>query len=340
MENEGLVSVIIPVYNVRPYIEEALDSVLAQSYHNLEILLIDDGSTDGSGEVCDRYAQKDGRIQVFHQENRVVGAARNIALDRMTGEMVAFLDPDDAYHPSFIEAMVSTMVREKVDVVICQIAIHRTVGRLSFKEAEIRLPSLPLGRYDRASALSALADRLIFTGACDKLYRRELWNNIRFVEGHVHEDLLPTYKIFSVCQAVYALNRPLYLYRNRPGSITTTYSKTNLNDRFLACLQVVAFVRDNTPDIFSPQQFKRVRENWIKSMISTYIRYCDVVGEDAFDIEARQKIIALGRETGIENLGLRTRAAYLMLCSCPWLLKAVYPAYHGIRMWIWKLTGR
>ena len=341
METNGLVSVIIPVYNVRPYLKEALDSVLSQTYENLEILVIDDGSMDGSGEICDRYAEKDGRIRVIHEENRIVGAARNVGLDRMTGEMVAFLDPDDAYHPSFIEAMVSALIQEKVDVAICQIAIHKTVGRLSFKEADrIMIPSVPPGRYDRAGTLNALADGLIFTGACDKLYRSELWKDVRFVEGHVHEDNLPTYKVLSACEAVYAMNRPLYLYRKRPGSITSTVSATNMADLILASLQVMEFVRDNTPAIFTPEQFEHVRQKRLNSMISAYIRYCDAAGEDAFAIDLRQKIIVLGRETGIGNCGFRTRAAYRMLCSCPRLLKVLYPVYVSIRVTIWKLTGR
>ena len=92
-----LVSVIIPVFNVRPYLEEALDSVIHQSYENLEIIIINDGSNDGSGEICDEYAVKDKRIRVIHQENRGLSAARNAGLDCMTGDYVAFLDPDDAY---------------------------------------------------------------------------------------------------------------------------------------------------------------------------------------------------------------------------------------------------
>ena len=93
---------IIPVYNVRPYIEEALDSVIGQTYRKLEIIIIDDGSTDGSGEICDRYAEQDCRIKVYHQENKGLSAARNTGLDASTGSVIAFLDPDDAFAPDMI----------------------------------------------------------------------------------------------------------------------------------------------------------------------------------------------------------------------------------------------
>ncbi len=95
---DPLVSVIVPVYNVLPYLQEALDSLIGQTYRELEIILIDDGSTDGSGDVCDEYAERDQRINVIHQENKGLSAARNVGLDEANGDYIAFLDPDDAFH--------------------------------------------------------------------------------------------------------------------------------------------------------------------------------------------------------------------------------------------------
>lgn len=110
-----LVSVIIPVYNVQAYLRETLESVIGQSYHNLEILIVDDGSQDGSGEICDQYAATDSRIRVFHQRNAGVSAARNVGLDAITGQAVMFLDSDDVYHPEIVKTMVETMNRERAD---------------------------------------------------------------------------------------------------------------------------------------------------------------------------------------------------------------------------------
>ena len=106
---EPLVSVIIPVYNVAPYLREALDSVIHQTYHSLQILIIDDGSTDGSASICDEYLS-DPRVIVIHQDNRGLSNARNVGLDLMTGEYTAFLDSDDAYHPTFIENLVDIIL--------------------------------------------------------------------------------------------------------------------------------------------------------------------------------------------------------------------------------------
>ena len=111
---------VVPVYNVRPYLVEALDSVLAQTYRNLEVIVVDDGSTDGSGEVCDDFAERDSRFRVIHQENRGLSMARNVGLDVATGEAIAFLDSDDAYRPTFIECLASSMACVDADVVICE----------------------------------------------------------------------------------------------------------------------------------------------------------------------------------------------------------------------------
>ena len=125
-----LVSVIIPVYNVESYLEEALDSVLNQSYDNLEIIIIDDGSTDSSGQICDNYEKKDERVYVIHQEHRGLSAARNTGLDIMTGEAVAFLDSDDAFNQDFIKVLADIMEKENVDVVVCNHTVHNTIDKM------------------------------------------------------------------------------------------------------------------------------------------------------------------------------------------------------------------
>ena len=126
---EPLVSVIIPVYNVRPYLREALESVLGQTYRNLEILIINDGSNDGSEAVCDEYEKKDPRITVVHQENKGLSTARNVGLNRRTGDYVAFLDPDDAFHPDMIWILMGALRRNGAKIAVCGIISSRTEGK-------------------------------------------------------------------------------------------------------------------------------------------------------------------------------------------------------------------
>ncbi len=170
-----LVSVIVPVYNVRPYIEEALDSLVLQTYGRLEILLVDDGSNDGSGGVCDRYASRDARFRVIHQENRGLSAARNAGLDCMTGEIVAFLDPDDALHPDMIRRLLEAMLREKADMAVCKYCAVQSFG--SLKDVHRHRQSIQAA--DRIlscrEALTELAVGELGHTVWNKLYIRALW---------------------------------------------------------------------------------------------------------------------------------------------------------------------
>ena len=212
MDNKELVTIIIPVFNVYPYLSEAIDSVLQQTYDNLEILIIDDGSTDGSEFLCDEYARRDSRIHVVHQENKGLSAARNIGLDMATGAMIAFLDSDDAYHPEYIKTMMGAMIREKADFVVCDYSIHHSTGKMVQRNRRLQNKQTI---YNRRDALRALADEDIDHHAWDKLYDRKLWKEIRYPVGRVYEDIDTTYRVIDLCEKVCVLSQPLYLHRRR-----------------------------------------------------------------------------------------------------------------------------
>lgn len=339
MENGSLVSVIIPVYNVRPYLAEALDSVLQQTYGNIEVIIIDDGSTDGSGAVCDAYSAKDARVRVVHQENKGLSHARNVGLDLISGSAVAFLDSDDAYHPDFLAEMVSSMVREKADIVLCRYTIHKTEGRLIQNEREKLYPAVRCGKYDRVGALRALADGSIGVSVWNKLFRRELWEDIRFPNGHIYEDLDKMYRVFDLCKTVCVMDQPLYLHRKRPGSITQTYSRQHFDDFSLAFAHFNAFVAANTPGIFTVDQLKKWRWEHIYWLIKLYARFSSkALGSMGItDEELIRKIMEEVREVGIENCSLRIKAACRMLCTCPWLLRMLFPIYLPVRSLVWKI---
>ena len=165
MNNTPLVSVIIPVYNVAPYLREALDSVIYQTYTNLEILVIDDGSTDGSGAICDEYARRDSRIRVVHQENKGLSTARNIGLDMMTGDIVAFLDSDDAFDHRMVEVMLNEM--HHADIAVCGFSVHRGMMRMHPKESRNRRRIL-----SRTEALREIMNGRMETAPWNKLYKK------------------------------------------------------------------------------------------------------------------------------------------------------------------------
>lgn len=339
MIRKPLISIIIPVYNVEPYLTEALDSVISQTYEKLEILVIDDGSSDRSGIICDQYADKDKRIRVVHQENRGLSAARNAGLDRMTGEACAFLDPDDAYEDSFIERLLAVMLSEEADLVVCKYTIHQTVSKLSRGRGQA-MPLGGQGNYDRVQGLRALADGSINVSVWNKLYRSGLWRKIRYPEGFVYEDIDTTFRIFNICHLIHVLDEPLYLHRKRRGSITQTPSMKNLRDRRLACSHFDSFIELNTPEVFTPSHIRKWRQSSLNDMIVCYI-YASGSGNDdiAFKEELREHILSTGKETGIENFGIKTRVAWSMLRSAPWLLRITYSVYHPIRILMLKVIG-
>ena len=323
-----LVSIIIPVYNTKIYLREALESVIHQSYQNLEVIIIDDGSTDGSGEICDQYEAQDRRIRVIHQDNRGLSAARNAGLEEMTGQAVMFLDSDDAYHPEIVQALLEAMNREQADVVLCKFADYRTDTEMSVGiiNDKMNVPVAPEGVYDRIHALRALADVQINVSVWNKLYRRELWNAIRFPDGHVFEDSATMFHIFDLAGKVYVIDRNLYMHRIHAGSITASWSECKLRDWGLASSRCESFVRSHMPGIFSQEQMNRIRQIGINTMIDGYLWYSLENGDKGNDfcVEMREHIFDSIRRAGPENLSFKTKAAWRMLCFCPWLLKMIY----------------
>ena len=334
-----LVTVIIPVYNVRPFLAEALESVIHQSYEDLEILLIDDGSTDGSGAICEEYAGKDPRIRLIRQENQGLSAARNAGLERMTGDAVAFLDSDDALHVSFIEEMLSAMHRENAELVVCKSSFHRTTGPLTKKAPYKTEPNAASGLYDRVGALQRLADGKINSSVWNKLYRRELWNDIRFPVGQVYEDRDTLFKVFDLCESVYILNQTLYLYRKRSGSISTTHSQKNTRDRILAHTHFYEYVEAHTPELFTAEQLLICRQRLFRIMIRSYLRFISGQAEDterSFRRELRAYIAAAGKRFGVRGLRPKMKAAYYLIRFFPRLLGIAYPRYHSVRLSLMK----
>ena len=329
----SLISVIIPVYNVLPYLEEALSSVRNQTYGDLEIILIDDGSSDGSGEICDGYAKEDRRMKVIHQENMGLSAARNRGLDISSGEYIAFLDPDDAYLPSFMEKMLLTIERDKTDICECRYSFCKTEDRMEKPEKTRKSKRLPEGIYGREEILRALAMSMSDIHVWNKLYRKELFHEKRFPDGHVYEDIDTTFRIFDRCGRVSVIDEELYLHRRRKGSITLDRSLSNRRDRVTARSHFASFIEENTPGIYSEEQLKRTRASIMNVMLSTY---ASIDGETGVEAESlrdglRESIIDTLEKNGIGAYPLRTRAAYRLMRRAPDLFSLIYRIYRPLK---------
>lgn len=243
--NEGpLISVIVPVYKVEEYLARCVDSILGQTYRNLEILLVDDGSPDRCGAICDEYAARDSRIRVIHKENGGLSSARNAAIDVARGEYIGFVDSDDWIEPETYEALLEMALQENVKLA-CG-------GRfdVSSKTGE-KTPGLCPPKREVISG-EELCGRIftwdnVDSAAWDKLYHRSLFREIRYPLGKICEDIPTTYRIALDAGRVGMLNRPVYNYFHRPGSITAAgFTPKNLH----ACQHsrsVLEDIRKNHP---------------------------------------------------------------------------------------------
>ena len=219
------VSVIIPCYNLGDRIGRCLDSVLAQEYTDLDIIVIDDGSTDGSGEICDRYAAKDGRIRVIHQENAGIGSVRNTGLDTARGELIAFVDGDDLALPHMIRSMVGAMTDNDAQMAVCRyLQAGDKEAAAAVEKADVRVRVLT--RDEALYALVAEDDATVIQNAVwNKLYRRELFfpkdgGDILRYPNHRYEEIVVTAKLIAGCVRVAYIDEPLYVYvTDRTGSI-------------------------------------------------------------------------------------------------------------------------
>ncbi len=214
-----LVSIIIPVYNVENYIHECIDSVLNQGYGNLEIILVDDGSTDRSGEICDEYALKDKRITVYHKKNGGLSDARNYGIERCNGEYIYLLDSDDFIEKRTIEGMLYYADKYDADMVVGGVCKIDEEGKLLEIEDGM-VEGIIEGKRIKEYFYNSYSNRIQMITAWNKLYRlSKLRGVLHYPVGKIHEDEYVAHHLWSEVRKVVMLSKPLYFYRVRKDSI-------------------------------------------------------------------------------------------------------------------------
>lgn len=230
------ISVILPVYNVEPYLRQCLDSLCCQTLQEIEIVIIDDGSTDGSEIICDEYANIYSNIVVIHKENKGVSSARNAGIEAANGIYVAFVDPDDYVLPTMMEKLARRLEADNSDICVCDFQ------NVDLKGKNIRDPyrenHLKDGIYTSSQALDALFLQQLTNHLWDKLFRRELFDGVVFPEGRRYEDIAVMYLLFEKAKYISKLSETLYLYRNRNSSITRTSQISDVDDILYIVRQV------------------------------------------------------------------------------------------------------
>lgn len=257
ISNKTLISIIVPVFNVEEYLEDCLNSIINQSYNELEIILVDDGSTDKSGLICDEYANHDSRIKVIHKRNGGMSDARNIGIDCATGKFLTFIDSDDYISHDYCSYLYNLLIENNADLSICNFAYVDQSRKLI---ANGRKPHDRIIKGNEACVGSYFnKDLYIGSAVWGKLYRSELLNSgIRFPKGKYHEDVYFSYKIIALCNKIAIGGATHYLYRQRTGSImsTLTFSPKYM-DAISANIEMHDFISNKYPE-FEPESVKSI----------------------------------------------------------------------------------
>lgn len=218
------ISIIMTVFNVEKYLAKAIDSVLLQTFADFELILVDDGSSDRSGEICDEYQQRDKRIKVIHQPNSGVSSARNTGLENAQGKFIGFVDSDDYIESDMYEFLYNNLIEEKADLSICGI-----YDVYEGKEPQTKTP----GHYvltKNETVKMILEAKVISVHPVNKLYKKELFNHIRYPIGKITEDGAVMFHLLENVEKVVVDMTPKYYYYHRTNSITTSpYSKKDLS---------------------------------------------------------------------------------------------------------------
>ncbi len=219
------ISVIVPIYNTKTFLAECLDSILAQDIEvPYEVLLVDDGSTDGCGELCDAYAAKDARVRVFHQENQGLSAARNTGIDAARGRYYAFVDSDDVVLPQYLSTLYAACEEHDAYMALCAVEDVQENGQSC--EPPYSTHPAQEGVFCGKDLLNEFYTPYgtVYTVAWNKLYRAEVWRLLHYPEGRLHEDDFVAHRLFWRCDKVVCVDKILYHYRLRNGSICRTSS--------------------------------------------------------------------------------------------------------------------
>lgn len=252
MEKEArspLVSVVVPVYNVERYLRECLDSVLAQTYANIEVILVDDGSGDSSGDICRGYAEKDPRFRVYSKPNGGASSARNYGLDKASGDYIYFLDSDDMLVPDAVGKMVALALETGADLVFFEARTLDENGGLTTGQYDYHRQYAPGAPY---KMMEEMAEHKEFhVGTPLYFTKKELFDKhrLRFREGIISEDMIMAYKVFSLAERGAHIHEYLYVRRSRPDSVTTSaLTEKNYVSAAAVYREVTAFLKTLPPE--------------------------------------------------------------------------------------------
>ena len=248
MNQIPLITIIVPVYNNEKYLRKCLSSLCDQTYKNIEILIVDDGSNDSSGAISDEFAEKDPRVVVIHKENGGVAMARNVALRKAKGDYFMFVDSDDWVEPDFCESALSQLLENNVRLLVFG---HKGVYEKPGKEPVTKIFTVknPIRLAASQAMRYVLGGNTVYNYMCNKIYDRKLFDGIEFPVGRVFEDNDVTYRVVHRAGDIFISDRVLYYYRRQETSISYLWNKPkNIKDRFQIWRKRLEFLKVHYPE--------------------------------------------------------------------------------------------
>ncbi len=236
---QAKISIIVPIYRVEKYLGKCIESILAQTFKDFEVILVDDGSPDRCGDICEEYALKDSRIKVLHKENGGLSDARNAGIEIAQGEYLAFIDSDDYVAPDMYDALYCLAQEYHADMVICNAVLVDEVAEAIYKDCS------DIYVMNSEEALKQMIfKRLFAVNAWNKIYRRELFSKIRYPKGMLYEDFATTYKLIDCCNNIVYTPSEKYAYVQRSGSIMGQTGYRMKSDKVIIASEMIDYLQE------------------------------------------------------------------------------------------------
>lgn len=238
------ISVVVPVYNVEKYVEKCLDSICAQTFTDIEIIVVDDGSTDKSGIICDEYSKKDSRIRVYHKENGGLSSARNYGIDHASGDYIGFVDSDDYIDAAMYQTLYNNLIEYDADMSLCGL-----YDMFNGRPRKVNTENKTFTATNVETIQIVLEAEITSVTAVNKLYKKALFQAIRYPEGKVSEDAFIIVDLLLQCKKTAITTTQLYYYIHRSGSITTLRFRPENFHVVEAYMKNYALIKDNCPEL-------------------------------------------------------------------------------------------
>lgn len=315
-----LVSVIVPIYMVEKYLDRCVTSLVNQTYKNLEIILVDDGSLDSCPKICDQWAGKDDRIQVIHKENGGLSDARNAGIEKAKGEYIALVDSDDFVSKDFIETLLTTALETGSDIVQCRYEYVSGDCMTKDKE-EVENTEIFTGREMIAGF--AWKDGAYNVVAWNKLYKRELFCQISYPKGRIHEDEATSYRLFYQADKVAFVYRYLYGYFTGGSSITRdSFSKKRLDWEW-AVYERIRFLEEHKENKLVAIHYKL----YMDGCIDLYFKTLELLQDKKAAAKLKDHMKKIYKKVIKEkSIPLRTKLGYTLFMNMPKVLKKIMPS--------------